>query len=331
MPEPSAQNRVVPEGSGAARRSTSSTGPGKIPTGRHRYLDPRVAARLGKINLVARGVVEGFVTGLHKSPYHGFAAEFSEHRAYTPGDEIRHIDWKAYCRTDRHVVKVFESETNVRCYLLLDKSASMGYSSGGSGGLSKLEYACFVAGCLAHLMIRQQDLVGLVSFDEKTARFIAPRSTPSHLSVLLDELDSIRAGERTHIARTFHDIAESIKRRSLVVILSDLLDDEREVMRALHHFRHRKHEVILFHILDAAELEFPFSRLADFVDMETGERIQVDPRYARETYLEEMNAFIDRFRRECSKSLVEYVQVSTSTPFDLMLAAYLARRGRARR
>ena len=299
----------------------------KIPVGRHRYLDPRVAARLGKINLVARGVVEGFITGLHKSPYHGFAAEFSEHRAYTPGDEIRYIDWKTYGRTDRHVVKVFESETNVRCYILLDKSGSMGYSS--SGGLTKLEYACYVAGCLAHLMIRQQDSVGLVTFDSETARFIAPRSTPSHLSVLLGELDGLRAGEGTSIPKTFHDIAESVKRRSLVVILSDLLDDEREVMRALHHFRHRKHEVILFHILDAAELEFPFSRLADFVDMETGARIQVDPRYARETYLEEMNAFVGRFRRECSKSLVEYVQVSTSTPFDLMLAEYLARREKA--
>jgi uncharacterized protein (DUF58 family) len=305
----------------------------KKSAGRHRYLDPRVAARLGKVNLVARGVVEGFVTCLHKSPYHGFAAEFSEHRAYTPGDELRHIDWKTYARTDRHVVKVFESETNVRCYILLDKSGSMGYGSGsgsGAGDLTKLEYACYVAACLAHLMIRQQDSVGLVSFDKETTRFIAPRSIPSHLSVLVDELDGLRAGERTHIARAFHDIAGSIKRRSLVVILSDLLDDEQEVLRALHHFRHRKHEVILFHILDSAELDFPFTRLADFVDLETGARLQVDPRYARETYLEEIGAFVDRFRRECSRSLVEYVQVNTSTPFDLMLAAYLARRGKMR-
>ena len=299
---------------------------GEQKTGRaYRYLDPRAVARLGKINLVARGVVEGFITGLHKSPYHGFSAEFSEHRAYAPGDELRHIDWKSLARTDRLVVKLFENETNVRCYILLDKSGSMGYRS---GELTKLEYACYLAGCLAYLMIRQQDSVGLVAFDESVGRFIAPRSIPSHLSVILGELEEIKAGAATAVARTFHDLAEKMKRRSLVVILSDLLDDEREIMKALHHFRHRRHEVILFHILDHAEREFPFGRLADFVDMETGERLQVDPRYAREAYLEELRGFIDRFKRECAKSLVEYVPVDTSTPFDLMLAEYLARRGR---
>lgn len=293
----------------------------------YRYLDPRAAARLGKINLVARGVVEGFITGLHKSPYHGFSAEFSEHRAYAPGDDIRHIDWKSAARNDRYVVKLYENETNVRCYVLLDKSASMGY---GSGDLTKLEYSCYLAGCLSYLMIRQQDSVGLVSFDEKVGGFIAPRSAPSHLSVLLGGLERIKAGEGTGIARTFHDLAERMKRRSLVVILSDLMDDEQEVMKALHHFRHRKHEVILFHILDHAERDFPFTRLADFVDMETGERLQVDPRYARDAYLDELRHFIARFKRECSKSLVEYVPVDTATPFDLMLAKYLALRGRMR-
>ncbi len=312
MPEPSAQKKAA--------------------AGRHRFLDPRVAARLGKINLVARGVVEGFVTGLHKSPYHGFAAEFSEHRAYTPGDEIRHIDWKAYARTDRHVVKVFESETNVRCYILLDKSGSMGYGSdsSGSGGLTKLEYACYLAGCLAYLMIRLQDSVGLVSFSHEVDRFIPPRSIPSHLRVILEELESLKARHKTEIAKTFHELAENMKRRSRVVIISDLMDDEMEVMKALHHFRHKKHEVILFHVLDHAELTFPFARLADFVDMETGERIQVDPRYAREAYLEELGRFVTKFKRECAKTLVEYVPVDTSTPFDLMLTAYLARRGKAR-
>lgn len=295
--------------------------------GRYRFLDARAVARLGKIDLVARGVVEGFVTGLHKSPYHGFSVEFSEHRAYTPGDELRHLDWKCYARTDRYAVKLFENETNVRCYIILDKSASMGY---GSGPVTKLEYSCYLAGCLAYLMIRQQDSVGLVCFDERVARFIAPRSAPSHLSVVLGALEQIRAGSRTGTARTFHDLAENMKRRSLVVILSDLMDDEREVLRALHHFRHRKHEVILFHVLDPAELAFPFSRLADFVDMETGERLQVDPRYARAAYLEELGGFVRRFKRECSKSLVEYVPVDTSTPFDLMLTAYLARRRAAR-
>ena len=297
------------------------------PAGRRfRYLDAGAVARLGRINLVARGVVEGFVTGLHKSPYHGFSVEFSEHRAYTPGDELRHIDWNSYARTDRFHVKLFENETNVRCYLLLDKSASMGY---GSAGLTKLEYSCYLAGCLAYLMIRQQDSVGLVSFAGAVDRFIAPRSTPGHLRVLLEALEDLKAGDRTEIAGTFHALAWNMKRRSLIVILSDLMDDEREVMKALHHLRHRKHEVILFHVLDPAETGFPFSRLADFVDMETGRRLQVDPRYAREAYLEELRGFVGRFRRECARSLVEYVPVDTSTPFDLMLTAYLARRGKS--
>jgi uncharacterized protein (DUF58 family) len=302
-----------------------ATGPRTSRPGPYRYLDARAVARLGKINLVARGVVEGFITGLHRSPYHGFSVEFSEHRAYAPGDELRHIDWKSVARTDRWVVKLFENETNVRSYILLDKSASMGF---GSGELRKLDYACYLAGCLAYLMIRQQDSVGLVSFDEAVGRFIPPRSAASHLSVLLRALEQIKAGQKTSLARTFHDLAENMKRRSLVVILSDLLDDEREVVRALHHFRHRKHEVILFHILDHAEREFPFTRLADFVDMETGQRLQIDPRYARDAYLEEMEAFTRRFKQECARSLVEYVPVDTATPFDLMLTRYLALRGR---
>jgi uncharacterized protein (DUF58 family) len=295
--------------------------------GQYRYLDGKAVARLGKINLVARGVVEGFVTGLHRSPYHGFSVEFSEHRAYAPGDELRHIDWKSLARTDRWVVKLFENETNVRSYILIDKSASMGY---GSGELRKLDYACYLAGCLAYLMIRQQDSVGLVSFDEAVERFIPPRSTASHLSVLLGALEDIKAEQKTGLARTFHDLAENMKRRSLVIILSDLLDDEREVVKALHHFRHRKHEVILFHLLDHDECAFPFTRLADFIDMETGERLQVDPRYARDTYLEEVGAFIKRFKVECARSLVEYVPVDTATPFDIMLTKYLATRGKAR-
>jgi uncharacterized protein (DUF58 family) len=291
---------------------------------RYRYLDPRAVAKLGSVSLVARGVVEGFVTGLHRSPHHGFSVEFSEHRPYSPGDEIRRIDWKSYARSDRFTVKLFENETNVRCYVLLDRSASMGY---GSEGRTKLEYAASLAGCLAYLMVRQQDSVGLVSFGREVERYIPPRSTPTHLRVILEELERLKAAGPTEVARTFHDLAESMKRRSLVVILSDLMDDESEVMRALHHFRRRKHEVILFHVLDPAELRFPFSRLADFTDMETGERIQVDPRYAREAYLEELGEFVRRFRRECSKTLVEYVPVDTSTPYEVMLTAYLARRG----
>jgi uncharacterized protein (DUF58 family) len=292
---------------------------------RYQYLDPKALARIGKVNLVARGVVEGFVSGLHKSPYHGFSVEFAEHREYTPGDPLKRIDWRAFGRTDRLFVKLFEDETNVRCYVLLDRSGSMAYRHPKSP-MSKIEYGCYLAACLAYLMIRQQDSVGLVTFARGKSSFIAPRSRPSHLRVLLEELEKLRAGGGSDLARTFHDLAENISRRSLIVILSDLLDDQKEVLKALHHFRHRKHEVILFHLLDHAEIEFPFNQLADFVDMETGERIQIDPRYVREEYRREFEEFCAGFKRETAQTLVEYVRVDTSRPFELMLAEYLARR-----
>ena len=292
---------------------------------RHRYLDPQALARIGKVNLVARGVVEGFVSGLHKSPYHGFSVEFSEHREYVPGDPLKRLDWRALARTDRLYIKLFEDETNVRCYLLLDRSGSMAYRHPESP-LGKLEYGCYLAGCLAYLMIRQSDSVGLVTFSAGKSSFIAPRSAAAHLGTLLEELEKLRAGGGSSLAKTFHDIAETISRRSLIVIISDLLDDQREILKALHHFRSRKHEVILFHLLDHAEIEFPFTGLADFVDMETGERIQIDPRYVRDEYRRELEEFCAGFKRETSQTLVEYVRVDTSKPFELMLAEYLARR-----
>ncbi len=308
---------------------------------RHKYMDPQTIGRLGRINLVARGVVEGVVTGLHKSPYHGFIVEFSEHRPYVPGDDPRHLDWRTSARTDRLSVKLYEDETNVRAYLLLDASASMAFGSrealhmddetrDESGGvpLTKIEYACFLAACLAHLMIRQQDSVGLVTFDERVRTFLPPSTTSGHLSRILESLASIQPTERTDIASSFHDLAAKMKRRSLVVILSDLLDEGPRIKRALHHFRHCKHEVILFHLMDPAELSFPFSKLTDFIDLETGERLQVDPRYAREQYLRELNAFCDSIRRECAGSLVEYQRVETSQPLAKMLTSFLALRTR---
>jgi uncharacterized protein (DUF58 family) len=290
---------------------------------RYQYLDPKALARIGRVNLVARGVVEGFITGLHKSPYHGHSVEFAEHRQYTAGDPIKHIDWRAFARTDRLLVKLFEDETNVKCYILLDRSASMSYRS---NGISKLEYGCYLSACLAYLMIRQQDSVGMVTFAGGSGRFIAPRSAPGHLRVLLEELEKLRGGGKSRMAKTFHDLAESMRRRSLIVIVSDLLDDEREVLKALHHFRSRKHEIILFHVLDRAEIDFPFKGLADFVDMETGERLQIDPRYVRAEYLRELEEFRTAFRKETAQGLIEYVPVNTSVPFEHMLSAYLAKR-----
>jgi uncharacterized protein (DUF58 family) len=306
---------------------------------KHKYFDPRRLAGLGRISLVAREVVDGVRTGLHKSLYHGSSVEFAEHREYVQGDNIRNIDWRLFGRTDRHYVKLFENETNLKCYLLVDKSASMAYKGGKveskeekgkkeAEPLTKLEYASFLAASLAYLMIHQQDAVGLVTFDDKITSMLAPSSRASHLHLIFERLEATVAGQGTDAARTFHDLAASIKRRSLIVIFSDLMDDRPALMKALHHFRHKKHGVILFHVLDHAERAFPFRRLADFVDMETGERMQVDPLSLRKAYLEEMGKFTSELKRDCSESRIEYVPVDTSEPFDRVLMGFLARRAK---
>jgi len=294
---------------------------------RYKYLEPEAANRLRNLNLVARSVVEGFVSGLHRSPYHGFSVEFAEHRKYTPGDNIKDLDWRAWAKSDRFYVKRYEEETNLSAHLLLDVSASMTF---GSRGLSKLEYACFLAASLAYLMIRQQDSVGLVVFAEGIEKRLPAHSTTLHLNELLRALEAVEPAGETDIAATFHQLAEMIKRRGLIIILSDLLDDEREVLRALRHFRHRRHEVIIFHILDRAELRFTYDRLSDFVDLETGARLQADPRFVRQEYLKQFGRFLDTYRQGATESNIEYVLADTSTPFDRLLLAYLARRSKVR-
>jgi len=295
----------------------------------YRYLEPDALARLGRMNIVAKYVVEGFITGLHRSPYKGFSVEFAEHREYLPGDDIKDIDWLVYGRTDRFYVKQYEEETNLRSHILLDASGSMNYKADGAK-LSKFEYGCYLAACLAYLLVRQQDPVGLVCFDEKIRTYIPPRCSTMHLNLILRHLEKLEPAKVTNISTTFHDIAEYIKKRGLMVIISDLFDEQRDVVRALHHFRHKKHEVIVFHIFDKWELEFPFKKLTDFIDMETNERIQVDPKYAREEYLKLINEFIESYKRDCSTSRIEYVQTDTTVPYDVMLLAFLARRARLR-
>lgn len=292
---------------------------------RYKYLEPEAASRLRNLNLVARSVVEGFVSGLHRSPYHGFSVEFADHRKYTPGDNIRDLDWRAWAKSDRFYIKRYEEETNVNAHLLLDVSASMTFRS---RGLSKLEYACFLAASLAYLMVRQQDSVGLVVFADGIEKRLPPHSSTLHLNQLLRTLETVEPVADTDIAATFHQLAEMIKRRGLIVILSDLLDEEREVLRALRHFRHRRHEVIIFHILDPAERRFPYSRLTDFIDLETGSRLQVDPRFVRQDYLKQIEAFINTYRRGATESNIEYVLADTATPYDRLLLAYLARRSK---
>jgi uncharacterized protein (DUF58 family) len=294
------------------------------PTG-YKYLTAEAVNRLQNLGLVARTVVDGFIAGLHRSPFHGFSVEFADHREYSPGDSLRHIDWQAYARTDRYFVKQYEEETNLRCHILLDASASMSYRS---GAVSKFEYGAYLAASLAYLMVRQRDTVGLVTFDS-TIRFrMPPGGTTAHLDRLLVELENTKPSARTGIAQTFHALAENITKRGLIIVISDLFDDEKEIFRALRHFRHKKHEVVIFHVLDPYELTFPFDRMADFFDLESPERIQADPRYVREEYLKEMNAYLESMRRGCADAFIEYALADTSVPFELMLTSYLDKRKR---
>jgi len=290
-----------------------------------KYLKPEVVSQLSRLDLVARLVVEGFMTGLHRSPYHGFSVEFSEYRPYMPGDELRHVDWKVVGRTDRYYVKQFEEETNLKSYLLLDCSKSMGY---GSGDLTKLQYATYLSAALTYLLLRQRDAVGLAVFDEKIRKLMPPRSVFSYLSILLREMDNQPSQNQTSLSRTFHELAERIKRRSLIVVFSDLLDDPDQVLTALKHFRHQKHEVIVFHILDPMEIHFDFKKDAQFIDMESGEKIQTQPWHIRDAYRDQVQDFISRYKRECREHRIDYVPIETSQPFDTALFHYLAKRKR---
>jgi len=290
-----------------------------------KYLNPEVVSRLPRLDLVARLVVEGFITGLHRSPYHGFSVEFSEYRPYMPGDPMRHIDWKVLGRTDRYYVKQFEEETNLRAHILLDASGSMGFAS---QNLSKLQYATYLAAALSYLFLLQRDAVGLVTFDEKIRSYLPPRSVFSYLHVLLKELDNIKCGGETNLANTFHDLAERIKRRGLIMVFSDLLDNQDRVLNALKHFRHRKHEVIVFHILDPKEKTFSFKRDALFIDMETGEKIETQPWHIRTHYQKRVTDMLNRYKRECRQHRIDYVCMDTSESFQTALFHYLAARKR---
>ncbi|MBI3269566.1 MAG: DUF58 domain-containing protein [Planctomycetes bacterium] len=292
---------------------------------KERLLPPEALARLAHLNLVARWVVEGFVGGLHRSPFHGSSVEFAEYRQYVPGDDLRHFDWKAFGKSDKHYIKKFQSETNLKAYLLLDASASMKYAS---GTISKFRYGACLAAALAHLMVRQQDAVGLVVFAERILKYIAPRANPRHLRDLTATLEAVKPAGTTSIQGTLHYMAETIKRRGLVLLISDLYDDPEAVLKGLKHFRHRKHDVVIFHLFDPSELEFPFQVLTDFKDLETGEKVQVRPLALRDAYKQQLEVFVSRFRRECADRCIDYERVDTSTPFDVFLTNYLSRRMR---
>ena len=291
-----------------------------------KYLQPAVVAQLANMELRARLVVEGFITGLHKSPYHGFSVEFTEHRQYMPGDEIKHIDWKAYGKTDRFYIKQFEEETNLKSYLIVDASRSMDYAS--KGNLKKFEYASYVAAALSYMMIEQRDAVGLTLFDEGVRLSLPPRATRSYLKEILKELESAQPANKTGTAASLHLIAEQIKRRGLVIVLSDLFDSPESVMTALKHFRHRGHDVIVMQILDPLERSFAFDNDAIFKDLETREELMTQPWHIQKEYQQSMQEFLDFYKRRCRDNNIDYVLLDTSMPFDKALFEYLNKRKR---
>jgi uncharacterized protein (DUF58 family) len=291
----------------------------------NRYFDPEGLARVGHMELVARQVVEGFLTGRHRSPYHGFSVEYLDHRQYAPGDEIRTIDWKILARTDKYYVKLFEDETNLRAYILLDCSRSMAFKS---GALSKLEYGSYLAAALSYLMIHQNDAVGLVLFDSKVRQFLAPRARPTQFRRILELLDNDSAREDTDVGAVLHEVAERIRRRGLVILISDLIDDVDKVSNGLQHFRHDQHEVIVFQVMDDAELTFPYDRLTRFKDMEGAGRVVANPKSLRNRYLTRINAFLDGIKGACFERGISYNLANTTEPYDHFLAAYLEKRAR---
>lgn len=292
----------------------------------HRYLENRAVSRIKNMELVARGVVEGFMSGRHRSPFHGFSVEFSDHRAYVPGDELRFLDWKIYGRQDRLYVKQYEEETNLRAHLLVDCSRSMGFRH--DADLTKMEFACYVAATLAFLMIQQRDAVGLAAFNDRLCSFLAASSRRSQLNLILSQLDGLAPANGTNLAANLHTLAERLHRRGLIILLSDLLDEPAQVINALQHFRHKKHEVIIFHILDPAEITLPFKGVTRFRDMEGTREITLNPELLRADYTRRLNALLDAYKRECSRLRIDYVAASTATPYEEFLSAYLVKRAR---
>jgi len=291
-----------------------------------RFLDPAIIARLGTMELKARTVVEGFLSGLHRSPYKGFSVEFAEYRQYLPGDDLSTMDWKIYARSDRHYVKKFEEETNLDCHLLLDVSASMAYR--GAAPMSKLEYGSVLAASLSFLMHRQRDATGLIAFDDRIRFRLPAGARGGHLHALLLALEKMQAGSQSNVARPLQQLAEALVKRSLVVLISDLLDEPDAVIKGLRHLKFRGTDVIVFQVLDPNELTFPFRGMSKFRDLESAEELLAEPEAIRTSYLRELAGLTLRFDRELRGAGIDYVQLDTSQPLDFALLAYLAARER---
>lgn len=315
-----------------------------------KYLQPSVISRLANIELKAKFVVEGFIAGLHKSPYHGFSVEFAEHRQYMPGDDLKYLDWKVLGRTDRYYIKQFEEETNLKSYLILDSSKSMSFKSGDSqlspfssfrrlfkkktepgkdkSNISKLEYASYLAASLSVLMHFQKDASGLVIYEESIKTFIPPKATSQNLKLILSHLANVQSSGQTNTAAALNTVAERIKRRGLVIIFSDLFDDQQAVINAMKHFRYKRNEVIVFQILDPLEMSFAIDSPTIFKDLETNKEMLSQPISVMYNYQEAVKEFIEKYKSACLSNNIDYVLISTETPFDTALMEYLNKRKR---
>lgn len=293
-----------------------------------RYLDPKVLSKIQRLDLMARLVVEGFLSGMHRSPFHGFAVEFAEHREYAPGDDIKHIDWKVYSKTDRYYIKQYEEETNLKATFLLDVSESMRYGrragAPGAPRLSKDRYAACIAASLSLLLLNQQDAVGLATFDEDVRSYVPPSSNPNHIKTLVHAMDTARPANKTSLEGICHSLAEKIGRRGMVCLISDLFVDPAGLVRGLQHLRHRGHEVLVLHVMDEDELTFPFQGNTLFRGLESAGQLTVEPRALREGYLEAVERFCGEVKRHCAVNQVDYKLISTADHLGAALASFLA-------
>lgn len=293
--------------------------------GELRFLDPEVIGRIGSLELKARTIVEGVLSGLHRSPFKGFSIEFAEYRQYMPGDDLATIDWKVFARSDRHYVKKYEQETNLQCHLLLDVSRSMGY---GSGRTTKLDYASHLTAALAYLMTRQRDAVGLMAFDDRLVTSLPASGRPGHLRAILATLDRLQLGSQSDMSKPLHLLAEMLVKRGMVILVSDLLDEPERVIRGLKHLRFKGSDVIVFHVMDPAELTFPFDRATRFKDLETEDEVLAVPSVVREDYLASVKDLIGGYERALRVAGIDYKLLDTSQPLDFALLAYLSVRAR---
>ena len=288
-----------------------------------KYLDPEVLARLSRLDIKARLVVEGFMSGLHSSPYKGFSQEFADYRQYMPGDEPKRIDWKVYGRNDRFYIKEYQEETNLRCYILLDKSGSMGFGE----KISKLEYAKYLSASLAYMLLKQKDSVGIATFDKKIEKIIPPSVKKSNFIEILKIIDKAHPSGETSLSNMLYQLAQKTRKRGLIILISDLLDEPLLVIKALRSFRYRKHEILVFHIVDIKEYEFSFDKTALFHDLEDGSEMVIEPSMIRASYQKKFKDLLQLYRQQLLESHIDYETIFTTTPYDRALFSYLQKRG----